>query len=132
MGNEYLGNAAYLIFGSTTLHGRYTSLNIEESQDLVDKSAGADTHKSFLAALQQGTITIGFNLENDSTAEWAAVALGTTGTLIYAPEGTTNPQPKYTVVALVSARDRSIANADLDRANVTFTMQALFTEGTYA
>ncbi len=131
MGNEYLGVAAYVIFGSDVLTGRYTSLNLEESVDLVDKSAGADTHKSFLAALQQGTFTMGFNSEADSTAPWAAVGLGTEGTFDYAPEGTGSGQPKYSAVCIVSARDRAIANADLERINVTFTRQIELTESTY-
>lgn len=131
MGNEYLGQAAYVLFGSTVLTSRFTTFNWEESVDLVDKSAGADTHKSFLAALQQGTFTMGFNLESDSTVSWAASANSTEGTFEYAPEGTDAGQPKYTVVCLASARDRAIANADLERANVTFTHQAVVTEGTY-
>lgn len=132
MGNEYLGQAAYVIFGSQVLTGRYTSINLEESADMVDKSAGADTHKSFLAALQQGTFTMSFNLESDSTVEWAATALGTEGTFDYAPEGTGTGEPKYSAVCIVSARDRATANADLERANVTFTRQIALTEATYA
>lgn len=131
MANEYLGNAAYMTFAGTVLSSRYTSINVEESADLVDKSAGADTHKSFLAALNQGTVSVGLNLESDSTTVWAAIVIGTSGTLIYAPEGTAGGQPKYTAVVTVSARDRSTANADLDRANVTFTRDALFAEATY-
>ncbi len=131
MGNEYLGQGAYVIFGSQVLTGRYTSINLEESADMVDKSAGADTHKSFLDALHQGTFTMGFNLESDSTVEWASVALGTEGTFDYAPEGTGSGEPKYSAVCIVSARDRATANADLERANVTFTRQIALTESTY-
>ena len=132
MGNEYLGQAAYVIFASQVMTGRYTSFNLEESADLVDKSAGADTHKSFLDALHQGTVTMGFNLESDSTLPWAALDLGTEGTLDYAPEGTGSGEPKYSAVYIVSARDRATANADLERANVTFTRQIAITESTYA
>lgn len=131
MGNEYLGQGAYVLFGSQVLSGRYTTLNMEESVDLVDKSAGADVHKSFLAALEQGTWTMGFNLESDSTEEWASTGMTTEGTFEYAPEGTGAGEPKYTSLVIASARDRGIANADLERANVTFTRQTVVTEGTY-
>jgi len=100
---EYLGTNAYLIFGSTVLSGRYTSIDLGRGVALVDKSAGSDTHDSFLAALKNGTYAISFHKNAGDTATYAATVPGTEGTLIYAPEGTATGKPKHTCVCIVES-----------------------------
>jgi len=128
---EYIGRNAYLIFGSTVLSTRYTTVDTDESVALVDKSAGSDTHDSFLAALASGSLSVGFNHNAGDTATWNAVAPGTEGTLIYAPEGTATTKPKHTVVCIVENRQSKIAYNDLRRMTVSFKTQEAVTQSVY-
>lgn len=129
---EYLGNNASLVFGSITLApGRYTSIDTDESTALVDKSAGSDTHDSFLAALKSGGATVNFNANAGDTATWNGVAPGTEGTLTYGPEGTGNGKPKFTCVAIVENRQSKQPFNDIRRLTVSLKLQADFTAGAF-
>ncbi len=120
---EYLGRNAVLTFGSITF-GRFTTIDTDESVDVVDKSAGSDTHDSVLAGLAKGQISLNSNHNAGDTATWNGVAPGTEGTLVYSPEGTATGKPKYSVVAMVQNRQRKTGYNDLTRFSATFKLQA--------
>lgn len=123
-----IGQNTIISFGSATMTTRYRSADREETVELVDKSSGADTHKSYLAALKESNFAMEFL--RDGTAAWAACAPGTEGTLTYNPEGTAAGKPKYTAVAIVESRGESNPYNDLLTMTVSWQLQAAFTEGT--
>ena len=120
---EYLGRSAVLKFASITF-GRFTTIDTDENVDLVDKSAGSDTHDSVLAGLTKGQFSLNSNHNAGDTATWNGVAPGTEGTIEYAPEGTLPGKPKYSVVAMVQNRQRKQGYNDITRFSVTFKLQA--------
>lgn len=122
---EYLGRNASLVFDSVTLApGRYTSIDTDESVALVDKSAGSDTHDSFLAALESGGVTINLNASAGDTDTWNGVEPGTEGTLVYGPEGTAVGKPSFTAVAIIESRQSKQAYNDIRRLTLTLKLQA--------
>jgi hypothetical protein len=125
---QFLGKNMVVTFASTTLNTLFRSASVEESVDLVDKSAFADAHKSYIAALKDTKFSIEFLV--DGTTAWGACAPGTEGTLVYSPEGTSAGKPKYTAVGIVASRSKDNPYNDLVTASVDFQLQAAWTEGT--
>ena len=125
---QYLGKNTVVVFGTTTLNTLYRSAGAEESVDLVDKSAFADAHKSYLAALRDTTFSLEFLI--DGTASWAACVPGTEGTLTYSTEDTVAGKLKRSAVAIVSSRSMENPYNELVTASVEWNLQAAWTEGT--
>lgn len=128
---EYLGTNAYLIFGSTVLSGRYTSIDKSTSVALVDKAAGSDIHESFLAALKSGAYSVNFHKAAGDTATQNAVAVGIEDTLIYAPEGTASGKPKHSAVAIVESLADALTFNGLAALSVSFKNQEAVTLSVY-
>lgn len=125
---SYIGKATVITFAAVALNTLYRNADVEESVDLVDKSAFADTHKSYIAALKDTKFTCEYLV--DGTTVWAACAPGTEGTLVYSPEGTTSGKPKYTAVAIVASRKRANPYNEMVTATLEFNLQAAWAEGT--
>ncbi len=116
----FTGSAAYLKFGATELQTYYRTATLNESIDLVDKSAGADASKTYLTALKDGTFTAEVVLPTGGTAIVAATNVGTSGTILYGPEGTASGKPKASVLAIVSSRGRPLTYNDVTTMSVTW------------
>ena len=127
----YLGNNAYINFNSQTISVVYRKAKTDESIGLVDKSAGADTHTSYLAALRETTFTVDFLV--DGVAVWNALTPGQSATLEWGPEGNgaASGKPKYTATALVKKRTRDASYNDINTGTVEFQLQAAWTAATY-
>lgn len=127
----YLGTNAYINFNSQTLSTVYRKAKADEGISLVDKSAGADTHTSYLAALKETTFTVDFLV--DGVTVWNALTPGQSATLEWGPEGNTaaSGKPKYTATALVKKRTRDAGFNDINTATVEFQLQAAWTPATY-
>jgi len=107
--NRYVGKDLYAQFicaaGTITLTGDQRSLSVDREVDLADITAGSEVDKSYIATLKDGTAEIevmdqagigGTNFE-------AALPEGTSGTLVYAPQGTTVGKPKRGFPAIVKS-----------------------------
>ncbi len=127
----YLGNNAYINFNSQTLSVVYRKAKADESIGLVDKSAGADTHTSYLAALRETTFSVDILL--DGVTVWNALTPGQSATLEWGPEGNgaASGKPKYTATALVKKRTRDASYNDINTATVEFQLQAAWTAAAY-
>ena len=123
---EYTGKSLYVKFGPTVLSSRFKSYNESDEAGLVDKSAGADTRRTYLATLQDGGASMELLQESLGTAIWAAVAAGTEGTLEWGPEGTASGKPKYTVDAIIKSRKRNIIHDDV----VKVSLDIVYNTGT--
>lgn len=128
---SYLGTGAYINFNSQTLSTPYRKAKSDEGIGLVDKSAGADTHTSHLAALRETTFTVDFLI--DGVTLWNALTPGTTATLEWGPEGNgaASGKPKYTASAMVKKRTKDQSYNDLATGTVEFQLQAAWTPATY-
>ena len=125
------GSALYLKFGDTVLDTDYRAFGPSEEIGLVDQSAGADTERTYLTTLKDGTATATIVIQAGDTTTWGAVAPGTEGTLEWGEEGTANGKPKHTVNAIVTGREKSIEYADLIVADITWQFSGAITDSTY-
>lgn len=98
-------------------------MNLEWSSkvDLVEKSAGQEGNKTYIAGRSDEDITLDF--ADSGTVPVAAGAAGgtvarlmyrgNTGTLTWAPFGTVANQPKYSIVVLVESVTRPFKHYNL-------------------
>lgn len=107
--NRYTGKDLYAEFictaGTIALSGDQRTLSVDRESDLVDITAGSEADKSYLARLKDGTAEVEV-LDQGSIAGTgleAAMPEGTSGTLIYAPQGTTAGKPKRGFAAFVQS-----------------------------
>jgi len=128
---EYTGKDLYVKFGTQALTTDYRSWTEEETIDTVDKTAGADTVKTYLTTQKDGTASIDVLDSTGGTAMWAAVAVGTEGTLEWAPEGTASTKPRHYVNAIVTSRSKPVAYADVVAFTVNFQFSGAVTDTTY-
>jgi hypothetical protein len=125
------GSALYLTFGGVVLDTDYRSFSDSEEIGTVDQSAGADTNRTYLTTLKDGTASATIVVQSGDTATWAAVVPGTGGTLNWAPEGTTAGDPKSYVWAIVTSREKSMEYADLVVADISWQFSGAVTDSTY-
>lgn len=107
--NRYTGKDLYAEFicsaGTIALTGDQRSLTVDRESDTVDVTAGSEADKSYLASLKDGTASIEVLDQGSIGATGLETALpeGTTGTLIYAPQGTASTKPKRGWAAIVKS-----------------------------
>ncbi|MCC7210133.1 MAG: hypothetical protein IT323_22710 [Anaerolineae bacterium] len=131
---EYTGTAMYMTFAGTTIHADYREFSASEEIDLVDASAGADVAKTYLTALEDGTASLTLLDQTGGTAAtamWQLMDKGTSGTLIWAPEGTATGKPKHTVVAIVSSRERKVPYDDVVELTFEFQFSGVVADAVY-
>ncbi|CAB4147801.1 hypothetical protein UFOVP505_49 [uncultured Caudovirales phage] len=127
---SFLGTAAVITFAGVTINTYYRKAKSDESIALVDKTAGADTHMSHLAALRETKFTVDFVM--DGTTVWDALIPGTSSAaLIWGPEGSTSGKPKYTATAIVAKRTKDETYNDLVVASVEFELQTAWVATSY-
>jgi len=127
----YTGTALYLVFGSTVLDTDYRSFTDSEEIEVVDQSAGADTARTYLTTLTDGTASATIVMQAGSVSEWNAVAVGTEDTLEWGEEGTAEGKAKHTVNAIVTSREKSMEYADLVVADIEWQFSGAVTDDTY-
>lgn len=131
---EYTGNDLYLSFKGTAIHADFREFSASEEIDLVDASAGADVAKTYLTALEDGTASLTLLDQTGGTAAtamWQLMDKGTSGTLIWAPEGTATGKPKHTVVAIVSSRERKVPYDDVVELTFEFQFSGVVADAVY-
>ena len=127
------GTALYLAFGGVVLDTDYRTFNSSEAIGMVDQSAGADTNRTYLTELKDGTAsaTIVIQAGAAGTVQWVAVAPGTSGTLEWGDEGTTANNVRSHVWAFAQNREKSMEYADLVVADITWQFSGTVTDTTY-
>lgn len=129
------GKSAWIKFGAVTLNngvaagGRYQSLSATETGGVVDASAGADTVRTYLTTLKDGTATASILMETGvGTLIWKAIAPLTSGTLWWAEEGSSSNKQEHHVWAIVTERRKTVGYADLIVADVTWQFSGSVTD----
>lgn len=126
------GTNLYLIFGSTVLDTDYRSFSATEEGGLVDASAGSDTNRTYLTTLKDGSASATIVVQSGDTNTWDAVAPQTSGSLIWALEGTTTGKRHYDVDAIVASREVSMEYADLIVGDIEFQFSGAVSNATYS
>jgi len=125
------GKALYLAFGGVVLDTDYRSFGPSEEVGVVDQSAGADTARTYLTTLTDGTGSSAIVLQAADTTTWGAVALKTEGTLEWGEEGTAAGKPRHHVNAIVTGRSKDISYADVIIATIAWQYSGAVTDTTY-
>lgn len=130
---EFTGKNLIVVFATVTLTGNHRTFSVTEEMGTVDASAGADAARSYVTTLKDGTATL--EVLGDDTAGgptwWAAVAPGTTGSLVYGEEGSTSGQPRHTASAIVTSRKKDAPYDDLVTYTVEFQLNGAVTDDSY-
>lgn len=128
---QYTGTDLLITFKGTTVSTRFRGFKTKEEKDLVDQSAGNDTAKTYLTALEDGDAQMETLDVRDGTAAlavWNLCDKGAEGTLQWQPEGTATGKPKHWVNAIVKSRDRDFPYDDSVKANFTFQFSGAVTD----
>lgn len=107
--NRYTGETLFISFKGVVINTDFRSMSVTESVDTVDTSAGVARARSFIPTLNNAEFTIEYleQLGAGGSAIRATLAQGSSGTLIYAPEGTATGRPRYSCIAMVTGVDRA-------------------------
>jgi hypothetical protein len=125
------GQGYYVKFGSTVLSTNYRMFNTSEEMGVVDQSAGADTARTYLTTLEDGTASLTAKYKAGDTAIWGAIDKGTEATLEWGEEGTAAGKPKHTVNAIVTNRSKDAQYDDLIVVSAQFQFSGAVTDDTY-
>ena len=125
------GTALYLLFAGNVLDTDYRSFGPSEEIGTVDQSAGADTVRTYLTTLKDGTATVSLVLQSADTTTWGYVVPGTEGSLEWAEEGTVAGKPRHYANAIVMSREKGMEYADLVTMDVGFQFSGAVTDTTY-
>lgn len=108
---RYSGKDLYIEWvsssGTTVISGDYRTLDIPESADEIDASAGSDTRKFTLPGQVAASWTLEMLPQEAGTVVFAAVAPQTIGTLRWSPEGTASGKQKKYAAATILGRNEA-------------------------
>ena len=126
------GKGLYVKFGGTVLNTDYRTFGNARGIDKVDGSAGADTFKTYLTTLKDGTLSCAIIAQASDATTRGTLVPGTGGSLEYGLEGTATDKQKglYTAVFVESANISASYN-DLIVVDITWQPNSDITEGTY-
>jgi hypothetical protein len=128
---EYTGKNLYITFDGNVLTGDQRTFTVTETMEVVDASAGADVARTYLTTLEDGSATLELLHQEDGTVLWGNVDKGTSGTLIWAPEGTATGKAKHTVTAIVISREQSMPYDDVVALTIEFQFTGVVSDTTY-
>jgi hypothetical protein len=118
-----LGKDAYISFQGTLISADYRSFEVELTLDVIDKSAGSDTHRSYLPTLQNGTAKLTYAYSGTAGSAYTGLLrVGQSGVLLWGPEGNAPGKPKGGANALVIAHSRPLSYNDLITHSVQFQL----------
>lgn len=126
------GKGLYLKFGGTVLNTDYRTFGHPRGIDKVDDSAGADTFKTYLTTLKDGTVSCAIIAQASDATTRGTLVPGTGGSLEYGLEGTVaGKQRMLYTVAFVETSNVSASYNDLIVVDITWQPNSDVTEGTY-
>lgn len=116
-----IGKNGYISFQGTEISADYRSFEIEMTIDTVEKSAGSESSKSYIATLKDGTAKLTYAYTGTSGSAYTQLLrVGQTGQLLWGPEGSGSGKPKGGVNAIVVAHTKPMDYNELITRSVTF------------
>ena len=126
------GKGMYIKFGGTVLNTDYRTFSNSKSIDKVDASAGADTFKTYLTTLKDGSLACAIIAQASDVTTRGTLVPGTGGSLEYGLEGTVAGKQRvlYSAVFVENANVSASYN-DLVVIDITWQPNSDPTDGTY-
>lgn len=114
---------------TVALEGDFQSCTLNDSVDLAEITAGADTNKTYLTGAKDGDAAVTY-YHQGGTTDIGQLLPGQAGTLFIYPEGTASTYPKYTFPALCQGANQSYPYAGAVEINVAFQQNGTRIDGT--
>tara|TARA_A100001201_G_scaffold143755_1_gene147234 strand:+ start:3671 stop:4057 length:387 start_codon:yes stop_codon:yes gene_type:complete len=111
------GSEGVIKVGANTV-AEVRSYSLEESADVVEKTAMGDSSRSYLSTLTQFTASVDVFFDETDTAQ-TALSVGSTVTLEVYPEGTSTGDTYYNGSAIVTGFTRSASFDGLVEASIS-------------
>lgn len=115
--------------GTTVLTGDFRTFSYTPSIDMIEDTAGADTHKHYIPGLKSGQVSMTYIHQSGGSVTLTALVPGTEGTLIWSEEGTASGKPKHTAVAISQGAATSHPYTDLVEVSISFQLNGAVTDG---
>lgn len=117
--------------GTITMDTDYHDFQYSPSIDFHEQTAGADTSKTRIAGLKDGSVSYNGLLQAGDLPAWGtAMALGMAGTIIYQPEGTASGKYAGTIPAICQGMTHHFVYNALVEANVSWLQNGDESHGT--
>jgi hypothetical protein len=116
-----IGKNGYISFQGTEVSADYRSFEVEMTLDTVEKSAGSDSSKAYIATLKDGTAKLTYAYTGTAGSAYTQLLrVGQQGQLLWGPEGNGSGKPKGGANAIVVAHSKPMAYNELMTRTVTF------------
>ena len=130
----FVGNGLYLTWttltGTITMNTDFQTFDWNPTIEFYEQTAGADTSKSHIAGLKDGSASYkGLMQVGDLPAWGTQFAPGTFGTIVYCPEGTAAGKFAGTIPCYVTGFQQTSAYNALVEANVSWMLSGDWTKG---
>ena len=102
---KYSGAALDLQFNGTNISSTSRSFSTTHNMETADATAGADSYRNFVTTVKTLEATseiLGLTFSTGGSAQTAALVPGTSGTLLWSPEGTATGKPKWGATMLLT------------------------------
>ena len=128
---KYTGKDMVIKFGTVSVAGQGRSFEITQSADEVDVTTYGSTDKEFITGFVDRSATLEILDDSASQTVKNAFAPGSTGSLVWYPQGTTAGKPYGSIgTAVVTGADQSYPYDDAVLVSVTMRLNGAVTAGT--
>lgn len=112
----YIGKDGIIKVGAAAV-GEITNFSFEETADTIECTAMGDTNRGYMAGFKDWSASIDFHWDPDDTGQ-TALAVGTSITIIFYPEGDQSGDVEYTGTAIVTSFSKTAAFDGLVEASI--------------
>lgn len=119
------GKNVYVSFAGTALGDSLRNVQIAQSQETADATAGADSFRNYVATVKTVEVTAEAVMKdygNGGSALRSLLAVGSEGTLIIGVEGTAAGKPKFGFLARINQADEAVPYDDVVTISLTWEM----------
>lgn len=128
---KYTGQDMVITFAGVDISGQGRNLDISQTADEIDVTTYGSVDKEYIVGMLERDATLEVLDDNSSSTIRKALVPGSSGTLIWYPQGTTAGKPKFTVgTAVVKEQGISYPYDDAVLMSVNIRLSGAVTEGT--
>jgi hypothetical protein len=126
----HLGKEGTVQVGSNSI-AEIRSFNIDEVIDVVEDTSMGDSSKTYLASIKDFSGSVDLLFDETDTNGQTALAVGSSVTLNFAPEGTASGDVKLTGTAIVTGKSINSSFDGLVEASISIQGSGGLTTTTY-
>lgn len=139
MADMRMGPTAIIQFvhsaGTMTLHSKYRTAKLTDTNNLIETTSGADAWKTFIGGIKEWSLDVEYGFQGTDaalgTADFKYLANGATGTVNIGPLGSTTNSFKMSGPVIVESRSPDMPYDGLLTVAVTFRGNGALTDGAW-